>query len=109
MNIQKILKESIWIYAFVFIGAVAGYFVRVLYARNFTVAEYGRFYAVFGFIFLFSSLKEFGFNTSQLFYMNKFIAKKEYSKAKGVFFISLVPQLILGTLIAAIILSLKPY
>ncbi len=109
MNLRNLLKESIWIYAFVFLSTIAGYFVRVLYARNFTVAEYGLFYAVFAFIFLFSSLKEFGFNTSQLFYMNKFIAKKDYSKAKGVFFVSLVPQLMLSVLIAAIILYFKPY
>lgn len=109
MNFKKLLKESVWVYAFVFITAFAGYFIRILYAHNLSVAEYGLFYAVLGFIFLFGSLREFGFNSSQLFYMNEFIAEKEYSKAKGVFHISLVSQVILSILITIIIFTIKPY
>ena len=109
MNIQKILKESIWIYIFVFIGAVAGYFVRVLYARNFTIAEYGLFYAVFSFIFLFRPLREFGLNASQIFYMNKSLTKTEYAKAKGVFIITLASQIVLSFIVASIIFALRNY
>ncbi len=109
MNFKNLLKESVWIYVFVLITSFAGYFVRILYARNLSVAEYGLFYAVLGFIFLFGSLREFGFNSSQLFYMNKFIAEKEYSKAKGVFHISLASQVILSILITIIIFTIKPY
>lgn len=109
MNIKKILKESIWIYAFVFIGAVAGYFVRVLYARNFTVAEYGLFYAVFSFIFLFRPLREFGLNASQIFYMNRSLTKTEYAKAKGVFAMTLASQIVLSFIVASIIFTFRNY
>jgi|TARA_B100001964_G_scaffold100131_1_gene111882 O-antigen/teichoic acid export membrane protein len=109
MNLKKILKESVWIYLFVLIAAIAGYLVRALYARNFTVAEYGLFYSVLTFIFLFNTLRNLGFDSSQLFHMNKFLARLEYKKAKAVLFIALIPQMILSILIAAIIFLLKPY
>lgn len=109
MNLKNLLKESIWIYAFVFIAAIAGYLVRALYARNFTVAEYGLFYAVLSFVFLFGPLRDIGFNGAQVFYMNKFLAESEYKKAKAVLLISLAPQIILSILIAAVIFSFKPY
>ena len=91
------------------IAAIAGYLVRALYARNFTVAEYGLFYSVLTFIFLFNTLRNLGFDSSQLFHMNKFLARLEYKKAKAVLFIALIPQMILSILIAAIIFLLKPY
>ena len=109
MNIKKVLMESIWIYIFVFVAALAGYFVRVLYARNFTLTEYGLFYAVFGFIFLFRPFRELGFGGAQLFYTNKFFSTNNYSKAKGIFIITLLPQILLSFIIAAIILFLKPF
>jgi O-antigen/teichoic acid export membrane protein len=109
MNIKNLLKESIWIYVFVFIAGIAGYLVRALYARNFTVAEYGVFYAVLTFIFLFSPLRDIGLTGSQIFHMNKFLAKSEYKKAKAVLLISFLPQLILSILIAVIIFLFKPY
>lgn len=109
MNLKKIFKESVLIYVFVFIAAIAGYLVRALYARNFSVAEYGLFYAILSFIFLFGPLRDIGLNGGQMFYMNKFLAESEYKKAKAVLFISLVPQLIFSILIAAVIFFFKPY
>lgn len=109
MDIKKILKESIWIYTFIFIAAFAGYFVRVLYARNFSVVEYGLFYSVFSFIFLLRPLREFGFGASHMFYMNKYLSEKEYGKAKGVFIIALVSQIVLAVAVSVVVFLLKPY
>ena len=109
MNVKKILKEGIWIYVLMFIAAIAGYFVRVLYARSFSIVEYGLFYAVLSFMFILSPLRELGFNAANTFFMNRYVAKKEYGKAKAVFIIGLATQLILSIALAAIIYYLKPY
>ena len=109
MTIKKIFRESIWIYVFVFLSAIAGYLLRVTYARNFTVREYGMFYAVYGFIFLFRPLREFGLGASQMFHMNKSLTKNEYAKAKGIFVVSIVSQVLLSVIVAVGIFMFRNY
>lgn len=62
MNFRNFLKQTFFIYIAIFIGAICGYLIRLIIARNFTVSEYGLFYAVYSFVFMFTPLKEMGLN-----------------------------------------------
>jgi len=109
VDIKRTFRESVWVYVFAFLGSVFGYLVRIMYARNFSVAEYGLFYAVLTFILLFGPLRDFGFNSSQGFYVNKFLVSKKYAEAKGVYYVTLGIQILIAVLISLIIFLLKPY
>ncbi|MGB9748363.1 MAG: flippase [Candidatus Woesearchaeota archaeon] len=80
------------------------YLVRILFARNLSVEEYGLFYAVFTFIFFFVFFREFGLTEGVLFFINKFLAKKDYKKIREYFYTALNFQLITSILFFAFFL-----
>ncbi|MFC1690847.1 flippase [Nanoarchaeota archaeon] len=109
MNAKKFSKAIFLVYIFAFIGSVSSYLIRILFSRQLTIAEYGLVYAVISFIFLLAPLRDLGMYESEIFFMSKYVAKKDYKKAKGVLWISLLPQLIFGFVIAGIVYIVKGY
>ncbi|MEM2121956.1 MAG: flippase [Candidatus Woesearchaeota archaeon] len=97
-NTKKIKKNNqkniISIYFLIIATGILSYFVRVLFARNLSVEEYGLFYAVFTFIFFFMFFRELGLTEGLVFFINKFIAKKDYKNVREYFYTTLNFQVI---------------
>jgi len=80
-----------------------GYIVRLFYANNLTVSEFGLFYALlnfFGFIGVFTDL---GFSETQTYFLPRYLAKKEYHKVKAAIIASFINKIV-ATLFMSVIL-----
>ncbi|MEM1988840.1 MAG: flippase [Candidatus Woesearchaeota archaeon] len=99
---MKLGKQILWIYFLILVTGIFSYLVRIILAKNLSVYDYGLFYGIFNFIFLFSFLRDLGLTEASIFYINKYLAKKDYQKIKNYFFWGLAPQLLMGLLIASI-------
>ena len=68
----QLLKRLSYVYFFALLVAPLGYLVRILYAKGFTVEEYGTFYALlalFGFLQVFCDL---GFSQAIVYFIPKY-------------------------------------
>ncbi len=90
------------IYIITVIAGIGGYLIRILFARELTVSEYGLFYAVYALIFFFVPFRDLGLTESMLFYVNKYLVKNDKKRIKEVVLISSIPQLILGITLSVI-------
>lgn len=64
-------------------GAVLGYLIRLLFARNLTPAEFGLFYAVYALIGLFSLFRTLGLNEATGKYIAEWNAHGQFGKIKN--------------------------
>ncbi|MGF3555312.1 MAG: flippase, partial [Thermoplasmatota archaeon] len=108
-NKSKGKGNIISIYFLIILTGVISYLVRILFARNLSVEEYGLFYAVFTFIFLFVFFREFGLTEGIVFLINKFIAKKDYKKVKEYFYTALNFQIITSIIFFALFIILSNF
>lgn len=106
---NKKIQTIFGIYFFTLLGGLGGYLTRILFARNLSVSEYGLFYSVYALIFLFTPLRDMGLTESMIFYINKNKVEKRKKHIAGNIIISLLPQIILGTLIASILVLNKNF
>ncbi len=90
------------IYIITILAGIGGYLIRILFARELTVSEYGLFYAVYALIFFFAPFRDLGLTESMLFYVNKYLVKRDKKRIKEVVLISLIPQLILGVILSIV-------
>ena len=102
-------KNIFLIYVVTILTGVLSYFVRILFAHNLTLEEYGLFYAVFGLVFFFMPFRDLGLTEAMLFYVNKYLVKKDKSRIKEVVLISLIPQIITGFLFATVFILLSNF
>lgn len=99
---KKITKQMLWLFILTILSGIVGYVIRVYFARNLTVSEYGLFYAVFSLLFFFAPFRDLGLSEASVFFINKYLSRKEKPKIKGVMISSFIPQLALGIIIALI-------
>ncbi len=90
------------VYIITILAGIGGYLIRILFARELTVSEYGLFYAVYALIFFFAPFRDLGLTESMLFYVNKYLVKRDKKRIKEVVLISLIPQLILGVILSIV-------
>ena len=90
------------VYIITILAGIGGYLIRILFARELTVSEYGLFYAVYALIFFFVPFRDLGLTESMLFYVNKYLVKRDKKRVKEIVLISLIPQLILGVILSII-------
>lgn len=83
INTKYLLKQTFWVYLFTYLAAPIGYLIRVLYARSFSIEEFGLIYAVMGIITLISTFNDLGFTETMYYYTTRFYEKKQYKKVKG--------------------------
>jgi len=102
-------RNIISIYLLIIFTGIISYFVRVLFARNLSVEEYGLFYAVFSFIFFFVFFREFGLTEGIIFFINKFLSKKNYKKIRDYFYTALNFQIFTSLLFFIIFLLLSDF
>lgn len=64
-------------------AAFFGYLVRIFFARNLSLEEFGLFYAVIAFIGLFSIFKSLGLDSALVFFIPKFLTESNFKKIKN--------------------------
>ncbi len=79
---KKALTSAIMIFSISLAAAAFGYLVRIYFARNLSVEEFGLFYAVISFLGLIGVLRGLGFDRALVTFISKFHAKNEYVKIK---------------------------
>jgi len=106
---NKLTRTTIQLFIIsLFIGLI-NYLLRIVFARNLTLEEYGLFYAVFALVSFFAPFRDLGLGESTLFFINKYVVKSDKKRIKASIVIGILPQLILGIVIAAILFLLKGY
>jgi len=97
---KKLIKGTALVFIMSVLAAFVGYLLRMYLARNLTIAEYGLFYAVFGFIGLFALFKDLGLGQALAKFIPEFVVKKQYSKIKSAIVSSLILQFISSTVVS---------
>ncbi len=106
---KKLGRDLIVGYILTFIGSIFAYLVRVLFSRTLSVEQYGLIYSVIAFVFFFMPIRDLGLTKASIYYINKFFAEKKEHLIKTVMLIGLIPQLIMGIIIAGILFLLKDF
>ena len=76
VNVGKVFTISI-------VAAFIGYLVRIFFARNLTVEEFGLFYAVIAFLGFFGFIKGLGLDNALGFFIPKFLVKSQFQNIKN--------------------------
>ncbi len=97
------------VYLLTLITGISSYLVRILFARNLSLEEYGLFYAVLGTIFFFSFIRDLGLTETATFFLNKYSVKGDKKKLNQVFWMSVIPQLCFGIIIGLSFILLSNY
>ena len=104
---DKLLKRLFIVYFFTFMAAPVSYLIRILFARNLSIEEYGVFYAVIAFFGLIGIFNDFGIKQALVHYLPKFLRNKQYGKIKSSIFIVLGIGIITAVIIAIITYIIK--
>ena len=86
-----------------------GYLIRLLYANNLSVSEFGLFYAILSFFGLASVFTDVGFSETQRYFLPRYIAKRQVSKIKAAVTVSVLSKTLFTLLASAVIVLLSTY
>jgi stage V sporulation protein B len=106
---RKAIKSTLIIYFFAIIGALFGYFLRILFAHNLTVREYGLFYAVFGLVSLMFIFRDLGYKTALIRYIPEFLVKKQIGNIKSSFVFVFLVQIVYSLIISSFLFLMANY
>ncbi len=90
---KRAVRAFILVFVINIIAAFLGYLIRIVLARNLTVAEYGLFFSVFTLISLLSVFIGFGMIESLVKYIPEFLVRKKHDKIKNSIAITLIASL----------------
>ena len=85
---KKIAKETAKVYFLTLLIIPLSFFVRMIYARNLTLVDYGLFYGLFAFFGFFGFLRDWGLTSATNYFANKYIVHNNKSKVKALLFIN---------------------
>lgn len=106
---RNFIKESAIIFLIIGISYPIGYLIRLLYAKNLSVEEYGLFYAVMAFVGFFDIFRDVGLTEALMRYIPQFRVEKRPDKIKGgIAFVTIV-QLTIGLIISLVIFLLSDW
>lgn len=89
---DKLLRNWFRLYFFWFIGAPAGYVIKVLIAGELSVGDIGVFYSIIGFIGIISAYNDLGLTEALQYYLPHYFIDKEFGKAKTIIVFTWVVQ-----------------
>lgn len=101
---EKFIKKWFWLYMFSFVIAPIGYIIKIIISNELTVEEVWVIYWVISLIMLLSSFNDLWLTESLNYFLPKYIAVKDYVKAKSILFYTLIAQIITSTLIWAFLM-----
>jgi len=84
----------------IFLGltTVVALLIRIVLARNLSVEDFGLFYAVLAFVVMFTFLRDLALSEAQVWFIPRFIHRKALGRIKGLVYLVLSVQTVLGTL-----------
>ena len=80
---KKALTNAGIVFSISIVAAFFGYLVRIFFARNLTVEEFGLFYAVIAFLGIFVIFKSLGLDSALVFFIPKFLSKSDFRRIKN--------------------------
>lgn len=101
---EKFIKKWFWLYMFSFVIAPIGYIIKIIISNELSVAEVWIIYSVMSLIMLLSSFNDLWLTESLNYFLPKYIAVKDYVKAKSVLTYTLIAQIITSTIIGAFLI-----
>lgn len=90
---NRAMKDAILLLFFGILVGGLGYVTRFVLANHLSVEEYGLFYAVYSFVFLFAPFREIGLSEAGVFFINKFRVENNLRKIKSILLICIYSQL----------------
>lgn len=107
MNIHA--KNIFWVYFFTFLAMPLGYLIRVMYAQNLSVEDYGVFYGLFGFFAVFEVVRSWALPSAINFFTNKHLVKEEFNQVKTLFWFGHGFRFLLSLLIGGLLYIFRPW
>jgi O-antigen/teichoic acid export membrane protein len=108
-NYKQIARETLWVYFLTTLIIPSCFLVRVIYAHQLTVVDYGLFYGLFAFFAFFGFLRDWGLSSATYYYANNYMVNDEKSKIKTLFFFNHMFKIILSVLIGVGMFLFKEY
>lgn len=109
MYLKSTARRSIIVLSLTLVAALSGYFFRILLAKNFTVAEYGLFYAILAFLLLFTTFIDLGFVQAVAKNIVEQRLIKNLEKIKSALMLSSAYQFGISIIIAIVFVFLTPF
>lgn len=106
---KKALVNAGKVFAISIVAGFFGYLVRIFFARNLTVEDFGLFYATIAFLGFFSFFKGLGLDNALAFFIPKFLAKSEYQNIKNSIIYASIVLLVNNIIFLIIILIFAKY
>jgi O-antigen/teichoic acid export membrane protein len=78
---KRVYKGGAVILFFTLLTAPIGYVVRIMYSHVLSIQDYGLFYAVLSLLSIFNNYNDLGLGSSLVYFIPKFVKKKDYSSA----------------------------
>lgn len=105
--LNKAIKGVSFIFLNGVISAILSYLIRIIFAKNLSLNDYGLFYSVFTFILFFLIFKEFGLNNALARYLPIYKVQNENSKIKTIIFSTFFFQLLFSISIILLLFFLS--
>ncbi len=104
VSLKKILFGGSYIFLFSFLASLLSYAIRIVLARNLSIAEYGLFFSVFAFVSFLLQFRDWGLNPALVKYVAAYEAKKQYGKIKSAIYSVFSTQFTLSIIMCAFII-----
>ena len=106
---KRALKGAATVFFVSVFAAILGYIIRLLFARQLTVEEFGLIYAILTFVSLINSVGNVGLGQSLVKFIPQFIAKKKEKDIKSSIKSVALIQLIISIIIAIILIFISKF
>ncbi len=107
MDYKKLAKDSAWVFAISFAIIPLNLLIRMLYARNLTIEDYGIFYGLIAFFGLFTFLSDFGVRSATPYIVSKYDVKKNHGKIKAIYFGGQIFQLTASLIVVTLMIIFR--
>lgn len=104
---NKHFANVIWVYVATFLVIPITYGIRVIYAQNLTLEDFGIFYGLFGFFAIFGFFRNWGMNSAVVYFVNKYYAEERNDKIKTLFWFNQIVQFALSLIIGLLLFLFK--
>lgn len=104
---NKFSKGTAHILFFTLVSTILGYFVKIVFAKGLEIEEVGLFYAVLGFVTMFTFIRDLGFSESLIYFIPRALVKNRRKEIKTYLLITWTIQLVFGSLFFIVIYSVS--
>ncbi|MCF7814790.1 MAG: oligosaccharide flippase family protein [Candidatus Cloacimonetes bacterium] len=106
---HKHFANVVWVYLATFLVIPITYTIRIMYAQNLSLEDFGIFYGLFAFFAFFGFFRDWGLNNAVIYFANKYTSQNRPDKIKTLFWFNQIFQLILSIFIGILLILLKNY